>query len=215
MGVMASYSEFEGVPIHASRAVLTELLRGRMGFTGTVVSDYNGVGWAQTRHLVASTPEDVGALCIAAGMDVELPSVHGYGKVLAKAVQDGKVSESVLDESVRRILRDKFALGLFENPYVKEAPAEINSVAGEGKDLSQPLAAELVTLLKNEGNLLPLSRDIKKIAVIGPHADTTMVGFPQYTTPASLPVLRVAAKIGFFPMPGRRDPAERGLQGIY
>jgi beta-glucosidase-like glycosyl hydrolase len=202
MGVMASYSEFEGVPIHASRAVLTDLLRGKMGFTGTVVSDYNGVGWAQTRQLVASTPEDVGALCVAAGMDVELPSVHGYGKVLAKAVQDGKVSESVLDESVLRILRDKFALGLFENPYVDEGPVEIKSVAGEGNELSQRLAAESVALLKNEGNLLPLSRDIKKIAVIGPHADTTMVGFPQYTYPAALPMLRVAAKIGFFPMPG-------------
>jgi beta-glucosidase len=72
-GVMASYSEFEGVPIHVSRAILTDLLRGRMGFTGTVVSDYNGVGWAQTRQLVATTPEDIGALALAAGMDVELP----------------------------------------------------------------------------------------------------------------------------------------------
>jgi beta-xylosidase len=199
MGVMASYSEYDGIPIHTSRAILTDLLRDKMGFKGTVVSDYNGVGWAQTRQLVASTPEDVGALCVSAGMDVELPSVHGYGKVLAKAVQDGKVSESVLDESVLRILRDKFALGLFENPYVKEGPIEI---AGEGNDLSRRLADESVTLLKNEGSLLPLSRDIKKVAVIGPHADTTMVGFPQYTTPASLPMLRVAAKIGFFPMPG-------------
>jgi beta-glucosidase len=202
MGVMASYSEFDGVPVHASRAVLTELLRGKMGFTGTVVSDYNGVGWAQTRHLVASTPEDVGALTLAAGMDVELPAVHGYGKVLVKAVQNGKVSESLLDESVRRVLRDKFALGLFENPYVREDPIEINSVAGEGNELSLRLAAESVTLLKNEGDLLPLNQDIKKIAVIGPHADTAMVGFPHYTTPASLPMLRVAAKIGFFPMPG-------------
>jgi beta-glucosidase len=135
-------------------------------------------------------------------MDVELPSPHGYGKALVKAVQDGKVSESVLDESVLRILRDKFALGLFENPYVDEGPAEIRSVAGEGNELSRRLASESVTLLKNEGNLLPLGRDIKKVAVIGPHADTTMVGFPQYTTPASLPMLRIAAKIGFFPMPG-------------
>jgi beta-glucosidase len=212
MGVMASYAEFEGVPIHASRAVLTDLLRGKMGFTGTVVSDYNGVGWAQTRQLVASTPEDVGALCVAAGMDVELPSVHGYGKVLARAVKDGKVSESVLDESVRRILRDKFALGLFENPYVDEGPAQIKSVAGEGNELSQRLAGESVTLIKNEGNLLPLSRDIKKIAVIGPHADTTMVGFPQYTTPASLPMLRVAAQIGVFPMPGVGALPKEGLK---
>jgi beta-glucosidase len=89
-GVMASYSEFEGVPIHVSRAILTDLLRGRMGFTGTVVSDYNGVGWAQTRQLVASTPEDIGALAVAAGMDVELPAVHGYGKVLVQAVKTAR-----------------------------------------------------------------------------------------------------------------------------
>ena len=106
-GVMASYSEFEGVPIHTSRAVLTDLLRGRMGFTGTVVSDYNGIGLAQTRQLVASTPEEVGALGVAAGMDVECPAVHGYGKLLVAAVENGKLSEDQLNESVRRVLRDK------------------------------------------------------------------------------------------------------------
>jgi beta-glucosidase len=106
-GVMASYSEFEGVPIHVSRAVLTDMLRGRMGFTGTVVSDYNGVGWAQTRQRVADTPEDIGALALRAGMDVELPAAHGYGPALVTAVKSGKVSESQVDESVRRLLRDK------------------------------------------------------------------------------------------------------------
>jgi beta-glucosidase len=214
MGVMASYSEFEGVPIHASRAVLTELLRGRMGFTGTVVSDYNGVGWAQTRQLVAPTPEDIGALALAAGMDVELPGVHGYGPVLVQAVKNGKVTEAQLNESVRRILRDKIVLGLFENPYVKEDPVVIQKVATEGVDLSRRLAAESVTLLKNENNLLPLSRDVKKVAVIGPHADAVMVGFPQYTYPAALPMLRVAVKIGAFPMPGVGTVPPEGMGGL-
>jgi beta-glucosidase len=201
-GVMASYSKFEGVPIHVSRAVLTDLLRGRMGFTGTVVSDYNGVGWAQTRQLVAATAEEVGALALAAGMDVELPAVHGYGEVLVKAVKSGRVPESKLDESVRRVLRDKFALGLFDNPYVREDPIAIRKVASEGDDLSRRLAAESVTLLKNEQNLLPLGRDIRKVAVIGPHADSTMIGFPHYTYPAALSMLRIAGKLGKFPMPG-------------
>jgi beta-xylosidase len=134
--VMASYSEYEGVPIHISHEVLTKLLRGRMGFTGTVVSDYVGVGWAQTRQRTAATPEEVGSLALAAGMDVELPMVHGYGKVLAKAVESGKVSESQLNESVRRVLRDKFALGLVDNPYVAEDPIKLDSLATEGKDLS-------------------------------------------------------------------------------
>jgi beta-xylosidase len=213
-GVMASYSEFEGVPIHVSRAILTDLLRGRMGFTGTVVSDYNGVGWAQTRQLVAATPEDIGALALAAGMDVELPGVHGYGKVLVQAVKSGKVTESQLDESVRRVLRDKFALGLFENPYVKEDPVVIRKVASEGTDLSRRLAAESVTLLKNEKNLLPLGRDIEKIAVIGPYADSTMVGFPHYTYPAALPMLGVAVKLGMFPMPGVGEVPKEGMAAL-
>jgi beta-xylosidase len=213
-GVMASYSEFEGVPIHISRAVLTDMLRGRMGFTGTVVSDYNGVGWAQTRQLVAPTPEDIGALALAAGMDVELPGVHGYGQVLVGAVKSGKVSGSQLDESVRRVLRDKFVLGLFENPYVREDPIEIRKVATEGVDLSRRLAAESVTLLKNENSLLPLARNVNKIAVIGPHADTTMVGFPQYTYPAALPMLRVAIKLGAFPMPGVGAVPPEGMEGL-
>jgi beta-glucosidase len=91
-----------------------------------------------------------------------------------------------LDRSVRRVLRDKFALGLFDNPYVPEDPVAIKRVASEGVDLSKRLAAESVTLLKNEKGLLPLSRDIAKIAIIGPHADDVEIGFPTYTFPAAL-----------------------------
>jgi beta-glucosidase len=187
--VMASYSEFDGVPIHVSHEVLTRLLRGRMGFTGTVVSDYVGVGWAQTRQRVAATAEEAGALALAQGMDVELPVIHGYGQVLAKAVQNGTVPESLLDESVRRVLRDKFALGLFDDPYVSEGPIEIRALANDGVELSGRLAAESVTLLKNQDGLLPLSPDVAKVAVIGPHADSRVVGFPAYTYPAGLQML--------------------------
>jgi beta-glucosidase len=158
------------------------------------VSDYVGVGWAQTRQRIADSPEEVGALALSAGMDIELPIVHGYGQVLVKAVKSGKVPESVLDESVRRILRDKFALGLFDDPYVPEEPEAIRVLASEGDDLSRRLAAESVTLLKNERGLLPLGRDIAKVAVIGPHADTTLVGFPAYTYPAGVELL--VARIG-------------------
>ena len=129
-------------------------------------------------------------------MDVELPAVYGYGPVLAKAVADGKVPESLLDESVRRVLRDKFALGLFDDPYVREDPVEIRAVASEGDELSRRLAAESVTLLKNERDLLPLSRDIAKVAVIGPHADGVEVGFPAYTYPAALKLLHDRATGG-------------------
>jgi beta-xylosidase len=200
--VMPSYSEFDGVPISASHAVLTDMLRGRMGFTGTTVSDYVAVGFLQSRQRVAETPEEAGALALAAGMDVETPNVFGYGEVLAKAVRSGKVSEELLDRSVRRVLRDKIVLGLFDNPYVPEAPAEIRTVAGEGADLSRRLAAESVTLLRNENGLLPLSRDIAKIAVIGPHGDDVEIGFTTYTYPSALKMMHARATGGDIAMAG-------------
>jgi len=141
-------------------------------------------------------------------MDVELPMVHGYGQVLVKAVESGKVSESQLDQSVRRVLRDKFALGLFDNPYVAEDPIKLDSLATEGKDLSQRLAAESVTLLKNEKGLLPLGRDIKKIAVIGPHADSVAVGFAAYTYPAALQLLGAMLGGGESSMAGVGDSGD-------
>jgi beta-glucosidase len=213
-GVMATYSEYEGVPVHASRAILTDLLRDRLGFTGTVVSDYNGIGWAQTRQLVASSAEEVGALGVAAGMDVEAPAIYGYGETLVRAVESGLLSEDQIDESVRRVLRDKFALGLFENPYVAEDPVAISTRAKEGDELSRRLADESVTLIKNDGGLLPLSRDVRKIAVIGPHADSVGIGFPHYTYPQGLAMLRVGAKLGFFPMPGVGELPKEGFAGL-
>ena len=200
--VMPSYSEFDGVPVSASRAVLTDMLRDKIGFTGTTVSDYVAVGFLQSRQRVAETAEEAGALALAAGMDVETPSVFGYGDVLAKAVRDGKVPESLLNRSVLNVLRDKFALGLFENPYVREDPATIRAVASEGGDLSRRLAADSVTLLKNEKDLLPLSRDIEKIAIIGPHADDVSVGFPTYTYPAALKMMHARATGGDIAMAG-------------
>jgi len=200
--VMPSYSEFDGVPISASHAVLTDLLRGRMGFTGTTVSDYVAVGFLHTRQKVVGTPEEAGSLALAAGMDLETPAVYGYGAVLAKAVRDGKVPESHLDRSVRRVLRDKVVLGLFDNPYVSEDAFTIRTVANEGADLSRRIAAASVTLLKNERGLLPLSRDIAKIAIVGPHADDVEVGFTTYTYPAALKMMHARATGGDIAMAG-------------
>jgi beta-glucosidase len=182
--------------------VLTDMLRDKMGFTGTTVSDYVAVGFLQSRQRVAEAPEEAGALALAAGMDVETPAVFGYGEVLAKAVRDGKLPESLLDRSVRRVLRDKFALGLFDNPYVAENPAEIRTVAREGVDLSRRLAADSVTLLKNEKGLLPLSRDLAKVAIIGPHADDVAIGFATYTYPAALKMMHARATGGDIAMAG-------------
>lgn len=182
--IMNSYSEIDGVPVGASRSVLTDLLRGRMGFDGSVVSDYSTVEWLATRQYVAETPAEAGLLAIAAGLDVELPQVVGYGSHLVDAVESGRLDESVLDDAVRRVLVDKFRLGLFENPYVDEDPVQLLGVANEGLELSRSLAEESITLLKNDG-ILPLSRGVK-VAVIGPNAASAMANFAAYTYPSSL-----------------------------
>ncbi|KUI20369.1 glycosyl hydrolase [Mycobacterium sp. GA-1285] len=200
--VMPSYSEVDGVPVSASRAVLTTLLRDKLGFTGTTVSDYFAIGFLQTRQRVAETAEDAGALALTAGLDVEMPEVFGYGQVLAEAVRRGRIDESVLDRSVLRVLREKFALGLFDDPYVPEDPIAITSLAGEGADLSARLAAQAVTLLKNDDDLLPLSTDAGRVAVIGPHADDVASGFSTYTFADAVKMLQARATGGEISMAG-------------
>ena len=133
-------------------------------------------------------------------MDVET-AIFGYGPRWRRPC----VAESVRVASrpaARRVLRDKFALGLFDNPYVAEDPVEIRTVAREGADLSGRLAAESVTLLKNEKGLLPLSRDIVKIEIVGPHADDVAAGFTTYTYPAALKMMHARATGGDIAMAG-------------
>ncbi|WP_433524709.1 beta-glucosidase family protein [Nocardia pseudovaccinii] len=182
--VMNSYSEYDGVPIGASPALLTELLRDRLGFTGTVVSDYMTVDWLVSRHQVAADHQQAAALALAAGLDVELPEIAGYGPALVAAVRGGAVAEELVDRSVRRVLRDKFALGLFDQPYIDEDPITIRRTATEGAELATELARKSVTLLTNDSAILPLRHDIRRIAVIGPHAEDVTAAFPTYTYPA-------------------------------
>ncbi len=185
-GVMNSYSTVDGVPVGASHEILTTLLRVRLGFTGTVVSDYEAVGHLHRRLDVARDVEDAGRLALAAGLDVELPIPLGYGPTLARAVARGVVPVEQLDQAAWRVLRDKFALGLFDTPYLDEDPVVIQATADAGGDLARQLAQESITLLKNDGGVLPLSRDVRRIAIIGPHADDIVQGFPAYTYPGAL-----------------------------
>ncbi|MGI3224251.1 glycoside hydrolase family 3 N-terminal domain-containing protein [Streptomyces sp. GTA36] len=185
--VMNSYSEIDGVPVGASRAVLTDLLRGRMGFTGSVVSDYGTVEGLVSRQGVASSLAEAGELALAAGLDVDLPAASGFS-TLADSIRERRLDEAVLDDAVRRVLVDKFKLGLFENPYASTDPIELSAVQSEGADLSRELADESVTLLKNDGQL-PLAK-AGRIAVIGPHADSAMVNFAAYTYPSVIDMLK-------------------------
>lgn len=186
--VMNSYSEVDGVPVGASRTLLTDMLRGRMGFDGSVVSDYSTVEWLHTRQRIGDSIADAGVRAIEAGLDIELPVVSGYGANLEDAVRSGRLPEDVLDEAVRRALVDKFATGLFENPYAERDTAVLTRVAREGSELSRRLADESITLLKNDG-VLPLAPGIR-VAVIGPNATSAMANFAAYTQPAQLDMMK-------------------------
>src|SRR5690606_14288186 len=116
--VMAAYVEIDGVPASAAGASLTELLRHAWGFTGTVVADYFGVSFLELHHRVADSKTEAGALALAAGLDVELPSVRCYGEPLLAAVRSGQVPESLVDRAAARVLEQKCRLGLLDPDWV-------------------------------------------------------------------------------------------------
>ena len=169
--VMNAYNEIDGVPCAVSKGLLTDFLRGQLGFRGLVVSDYMAIETACNYHRVAANMQEAGIQAIRAGMDVELPAPTTYG-LLVDAVHKGLVDEATIDTSVRRVLEAKFKLGLFDRPYVETGMIPAVFVNPEAQEASRRLALESMTLLKNQGNLLPLRKDLKTIAVIGPIADS-------------------------------------------
>lgn len=174
MGIMPAYSEWDGVPIHASRPLLTDLLRGEFGFEGQVVSDYGAIRMLQSFHKVADGPQTAGKMALEAGVDMEAPSPYGFGPALQEAVEQGKVAMEHVDTAVRRILRHKFQMGLFENPYAEPEAYKENRNA-QALALARQAAVESFVLLKNEG-VLPLSDSVGKVALIGPNADNCQLG---------------------------------------
>jgi beta-glucosidase len=174
--VMPSYNEVDGVPSHASRWLLTDVLRREWGFAGIVASDYFGIEQMQTRHRVAADKADAARQALEAGVDLELPDPYGYPELVAM-VKDGRVSESLVNESVARVLRAKFLAGLFERPYADPDEAERVTNTAEHQALALEAARRSIVLLKNTGALLPLDRArVKTLAVIGPNAKGLHLG---------------------------------------
>jgi beta-glucosidase len=182
--VMNSYGTIDGEMIIKSEHILTDLLRDEMGFKGTVVSDYMSINRAVGLK-VSEDAAAAGVEALEAGLDVELPMPYGYTQTLVDAVREGKLEESYVDRALRRILTTKFKLGLFENPYAREELIPEAYDPQRTKTHSLKAAREAIVLLKNEG-ILPLRKDIKKIAVIGPHGDSLRLLFGCYTYPASI-----------------------------
>ncbi|MES5823091.1 glycoside hydrolase family 3 N-terminal domain-containing protein [Streptomyces sp. RG80] len=202
--VMNSYSDVDGVPAGASREVLTELLRDTLGFEGFVSSDYDTIKQIVTRQRVAADAAEAARMAISAGLDVELPVPFAYGEALVGEVRSGRLDEQAVDICVLRVLRAKFELGLFENPYPQEH-IDITAVGEEGRELSAELARRSVVLVENDG-ILPLARGLD-VAVIGPHADAAWLQFPTYAYPAWRDAVRAAERGGMMNMVGA-EPAK-------
>ncbi|MDO8685638.1 MAG: glycoside hydrolase family 3 protein [Clostridiales bacterium] len=169
--VMASYNEIDGIPCTCSRELLTDILRDEWGFEGFVISDMGAVKMLVEGHKVAATIEEAACMALEAGIDMEM-SGEAFAGSLVSAVREGRLTESLLDRAVGRVLRVKFMLGLFENPFVDPDKAEKVIGCHEYKQLALETARECIILLKNEGRILPLDKNIKSIAVIGPNADS-------------------------------------------
>ena len=171
--MMAAYNAIDGIPCSANHWLLTDVLRNEWGFKGFVVSDWSGVNHTVGIHKIAGSLGEAAVLCSKAGLDVDLPRVKSYQQLI-QMVKDGKIEEKSIDENVRRVLKVKFELGLFENPYVEEKLAVELEDAPDFRALAGKAARQSIILLKNDNGVLPL--DAKKIAVIGPNANTLQLG---------------------------------------
>ncbi len=168
--LMSAFNDLNGVPASGNRHTLRDILKGEWGFKGFVVSD-----WASIQQLVshgfATNDKDSALKGIAAGVDMDMQS-HVYGDYLAELVKEKKISPRLIDDAVKRILKVKYELGLFDNPYTDEAKEAELTLTPDNLNLALQEAEQSIVLLKNEKNLLPLSKDLKTIAVIGSLADS-------------------------------------------
>ncbi len=206
--VMSTYHDIDGIACAASKELLTDILRGELGFEGIVVSDYNNIKMLHTEHRVAENMQQAGVLALEAGLDIELPRTDCYGELLIDAVKQGLIGIEIVDQAVRRHLKIKFELGLFDNRYIRVDEVTKVFETKEQRELAREIGRESIVLLKNNNNLLPLNKgDLKSIALIGPNAASTRNVLGDYVYSAhvdspedSVPVVSVLdgikAKLG-------------------
>lgn len=176
MSVMPSYNEIDGIPSHANRWMLHDVLRGEWKFDGTIVSDWSAIQDLITRHHLAEDKAEAARLALAATVDIELPDIETY-QTLVEQVKTGRVPVAQIDDAVRRLLTAKFLLGLFENPFVDPDAAARISGASTHRSLALEAARQSIILLKNDHGTLPLdAARLSRVAVIGPHAAELMLG---------------------------------------
>jgi beta-glucosidase len=173
--IMASYNEIDGIPSHINQPLLEDIVREQWHFKGVIVSDYFGIEELNKRHSLYEHEADAAKAALLAGVDMETPDPQAFPH-LVQLVNSGLLDEAIVDRSVRRVLRMKFRLGLFDNPYVNASQADAKVGAPQQRDFARRVAEKSMVLLKNNGTL-PLNADkINNLAVIGPHADETLLG---------------------------------------
>ncbi|MCC6930915.1 MAG: glycoside hydrolase family 3 C-terminal domain-containing protein [Gemmatimonadaceae bacterium] len=228
--VMASYNSVNGAPASASRFLLTETLRTNWGFTGVVMSDAGGVGGANVLHMTAGDYPASAQRALEVGLDVILQTSASHAALFRPAFEPGRIPRDVIDRAVLRVLRLKFELGLFEQPYVRFDSASDSAMRAEHRALAAEAARASFVLLHNDGQALPL-RSPRRIALIGVDADEARLG--GYAGPGERVVsiraglesrLRGRGEVRYAPGPGRGSPAlvpvpasalGGGLRGTY
>jgi beta-glucosidase len=170
--MMPAYCDVDGVPCHASRELLTTILRDRWGFDGIVASDYIAIEMLATAHQLTDDLGEAARLALEAGLDSELPRTAAFGRPLEEAIEAGRVDTAVVDAAVARVLRLKFRLGLFERPYIElPTPADFAALEADEARIARELARRSLVLVANDG-ILPLARTVGRVGVIGPIADS-------------------------------------------
>ncbi len=223
--VMNAYTDLDGVPTAADERLLTGLLRDTWGFDGTVVADYFSIAFLKDLHGVAEGWTDAAALALAAGIDVELPTVKTFGDAFVSAVASGDIDEGLVDRALRRVLAQKIELGLLDADWSPVPPvldgvdaADPETVRGSvdldpagNRDLARRLAEESIVLLRNDG-VLPLARPAR-IAVVGPVADDPYAVLGCYSFPAHVGIRHPEVPLGI-ELPTLREALEAEFPGV-
>ncbi len=175
---MCAYSELDGIPCAANHWLLTDVLRKEWGFKGIVVSDLGAIKYLQTNHFVTDSPKESIQTAIAAGVDMQFYDFTNevWQETIIELVNEKKLTMNQIDRAAGGVLRLKFLLGLFENPYTDQRLIELRFHSKENRELALEAGHKSIVLLKNQANLLPLNKNTKTIAVIGPNADASRLG---------------------------------------
>ena len=178
LGAMCAYSELDGIPCAANHWLLTDVLRQEWGFKGLVVSDLGAIKYIQTTHYVADSPKESIRQAVLAGVDMQFYDFSNefWQNTLIELVNENKLSREDIDRAAGDVLRLKFILGLFENPYTDKNLIKERFHSKENQEIALEAGHKSIVLLKNKNQILPLSKDIKTVAVIGPNANASRLG---------------------------------------